>query len=783
MFKNYLKIILRNLSKNKLYSFINISGLAIGMTSAILILLWVQDELNYDKFHEKKNELYQVFMRDANDPNSRGGATVPFALAPILKQEFPEIIEFTRMQLRSYYESCMLKYDNKVFYENGILLVDPSFFNMLSYRFIKGNPATALSNINSMVITKDIATKYFGDDEPLGKVLKFNNRAEFIVTGVIENVPHNSEIQFDIAAPIQNLGEEKLTGWSWESSSLLLLQKNISIPELQQKIAGTIEKHLPLPGLKLVVMIHPLTQIHLHYGDGDIRLIYVFLSVAIFILVIACINYMNLTTARFNRRAKEVGLRKVVGAHRGALIRQFFNESISLSIIALLIAYVLVEILLSFFNNLTDKNLVFLSSSNYLLLFGLIGLAVIVGIMAGSYPAFFLSSFQPAIVLRGLLKSSTKSPVQRTILVVTQFAIAIILIICTIVVYRQHDYMIHKKLGYNKDQIIFIPINQELKQKYVSFKNKLLQNPDIKNVTVASSLPNRIGNTNPIEWEGKTSEDIVFTKFAIVDREYIETFQMKLLEGRNFLKESKADFSNFIINKRAAELMHLPDPVNKQASFMGVNGKIIGVIDDFHNRPLDQEINPLILTIHPDHYDYFLQAIFVKINTNDMLGTLKSIENIAKEFAPDFPFEFNFLDETVDNYYRFVQRMGYLLQYFALLAIFISCLGLFALASFMSEQRTKEIGVRKTLGASVSGIVLLLSREFTKWVLLANLIAWPIAWIAMGKWLQNFAYRINIGWFTFLLAGTLALIIALITVSYQSIKAALANPVESLRYE
>ncbi|MFX0141408.1 MAG: ABC transporter permease, partial [Candidatus Hodarchaeota archaeon] len=578
MFRNIIKITLRNLKRQKVYSFINILGLAIGMTSAILILLWIQDELSYDKFHEQKNELYLVFMRDADDPNSRGSATVPFSLAPILKQEFPEVVEFTRMQLRSFYESCMLKHGNKVFYEDGILLVDPSFFNMFTYRFIKGNRETALMNKNSMVITQDIATKYFGEEEPLGKILKFNNRLDFVVSGVIENIPHNSELQFDFIASIQNLGDSKLNSWSWESFSCILLQKNTSIPDLKKKIAGSIEKHHPIPGLNLVVDIQSLTRVHLHHGSGDIRLVYIFMSVAIFILVIACINYMNLTTARFNKRAKEVGLRKVVGAHRGVLIRQFFGESISLSLVALFIAFIFVEILLSFFNNLTDKNLVFISSSNYLLLFSLIGLAIIVGMMAGSYPAFFLSSFQPAVVLRGLLKSSTKSPLLRMILVVTQFTIAIILIICTIIVYRQHNYMIHKKLGYNKDQIIYIPINQEFKQKYDSLKNKLLQNPDIKNVTVASSLPNRIGNTNPIEWEGKTSDEFVLTKFAVVDHDYLDIFQMKLLEGRNFSKEFTADISNFIINKKAAELMSLENPINKQVTFMNVSGKIIGII-------------------------------------------------------------------------------------------------------------------------------------------------------------------------------------------------------------
>jgi putative ABC transport system permease protein len=786
MLKNYFKIAFRNLQRQKVYTFINLCGLAVGMACVILILLWVQDEMSYGKSHENSNELYAVSMRDSNKSDSRETTlfSIPYALAPLMKQEFPEVIEFTRIQERHFWESCMLKYGDKVFYDDGTLLVDPSFFRMFTYKFIKGNPKTALEDKNSIVITRKIADKFFGDEEPLGKTLRFNNRQDLIVSGVVENPPHNSVIQFNVVAPIQILDEKQTGGnWAWESSSYILVRKNTDIPEFEQKIAGMFQKHHPMPGMNFIVGIQPVTRIHLYYGEGDIRDIYILVTVAIFILLIACINYMNLSTARYSKRAKEVGLRKVLGAQRGALILQFFLESVLLSIAALLIAFALVEILLPSFNTVTDKNLSFLSLDNLPMICGLVALAFVVGIIAGSYPSIFLSSFQPAVVIRGTAKTNMKSPLLRTALVVAQFSVAIILIISTIMVYRQYDYLIHKDLGYNMDQIVYIPINKEIKQRYESFKNELLQKSDIKNVTVASSLPSEIGYVNSVTWEGKQDDKTVQINFAVVDQDYLNTFGMKFSEGRDFSRNVSSDESNFIINRKAVQLMNLKNPVDKMVTFMGISGKIIGVVDDFNNLPLHWETSPLILTVYQKYYDFFLKHCIIKINSNDISGTLKYIEKVSREFAPDYPFEFKFLDQRVNNYYRSVQSFWYIFEFFTFLAIFISCLGLFGLASFMTELRTKEIGIRKTLGASVVGVVILLSKDFTKWVLLANLIAWPVAYYFMNKWLQDFAYRIDISWWVFVLSGGIALVIALVTVSWQAVKAAKRNPIESLRYE
>ena len=771
--------------RGKVYTFINLAGLAVGMACIILISLWVKDELSYENSQKNLKNLYAVSMKDAKDKDTRESIsfTVPYVFAPIIKQDFPEIIDYTRMQKRSNFESCTFKYGNKSFYDDGLLLVDPSFFHMFTYSFLYGNPKTALKEKNSIIITKKTAEKFFGDENPLGMILRFNNRQDFIVSAVVQDPPHNSEIQFDAVAPIQILGEKMLSGWSWESSTFIMVRNNTDIGKFKQKISGIFQKYHPIPGIKVITGIQPLSKMHLYFGTGDIKLLYVFISVAIFILLIACINYMNLSTARFNMRTREVGLRKVLGAQRGSLVKQFLGESVSMSILALIIAVALVEILLPLFNTITDKNISLISSGNFLIICGLLGLAVVVGVIAGSYPAVFLSSFQPATVIKGKAITNSKSSPLRTVLVVTQFTIAIILIASTIIIYTQYNYLVNKDLGFNKSQIVYFPVNKELEQKIESMKNVFTQNSNIKYVTVSSSLPSQVGNVNPIDWEGKQDNKMVLVNFVVTDRDYLNTFRMKLSAGRNFSKDFPDDISNFIINKKTAELMNLKNPLNKKVTYMGLSGKVIGVVDNFINRPLEEESNPLILTINPKFYDYFLQYILIKINSNDFKGTLGYIEKVSKEFAPDYPVNFKFLDKTVDNLYQSIKHTWYLFEAFAFLAILISCLGLFGLASYMIEVRTKEIGIRKTLGASVQGVVMLLSREFVKWVILANLIALPAAYYFMSKWLQDFAYKIELTWWIFALAGGIALIIALATVSFQAIKAATANPVKSLRYE
>jgi putative ABC transport system permease protein len=783
MFRNYFKVALRNIQRHKAFSFINITGLAIGMACCILIMLWVQDELSFDKFHESRDTLYRLIIQSPDATGDLGGSTIPYALAPILKSEYPEIANFTRYQDLSWLLNSSFTYKEKKFYEPNFFLADPTFFEMFSFSFIKGDPATALQDIYSIVLTEDTANKYFGTEDPVGKVLRINNVADLKVTGVVQNLPHNTHMQFDLISPIQILGEEKIKSWAWESYSYIQLQPNTNAEEFREKIAGALTKHSPQTWIKSKVNFQPVKKIHLHQGRGDIRLVYIFSSVAFFILLIACINFMNLSTARSAKRAKEVGLRKIVGAHKPQLIRQFFNESLLLAFIALVMALILVRVVLGAFNNLTSKPLALDIIANPALFVGLVVLTILVGIIAGSYPALFLSAFQPVRVLKSGFSGRSGGSLFRKILVIFQFSISVVLIIGSIIVFQQLYYIQNRDLGWDRENIIAMPINNELKQQFRSLKTELEGNPNILSVTAASSIPTHIGNTNPILWEGKETSEPASIKFVVTEHDYVKTFDMEILQGRDFSRDYETDMNNFIINQEAVELMKLESPLGKQIQFMGVTGEIIGVVKDFHFRHVKYEIIPLILTIHPRNYDYFHKFVFVKLRPTEIPQSIEYVRTVCAKYSPHFPFKYRFVDDDYNNMYIYERYVARISNTFTFLAIFIACLGLFGLASFMAEQRTKEIGVRKVLGASVPGIIVLLTKEFSKWVIIANVIAWPIAYFAMSKWLNNYSYRVPIFWWIFIVAGVAALAIASLTVSYQAVKAARANPVDSLRYE
>jgi putative ABC transport system permease protein len=783
MLKNYFKVAFRNLKRNPGYSVINIAGLAIGMACCILILLWVQDELSFDKFHTNKDQLYRVITQDQDARGDTGNSTIPYSLAPILKQEFPEITEFTRYQDLSWLINCSFSYDEKKFYEPEFFLADPSFFQMFSFTFLKGDPKSALQDPHSIVLTEDTAHKYFGDEEPLGKVLKINNRRDLKVTAVIKNPPHNSEFQFDLVSPIQFLGEQMLNSWAWESFSYLQLQPNTNVEALREKIAGSLTKHSPQTWIKSKVNIRPITKIHLFQGRGDIKLVYIFSTIAFFILIIACINFMNLATARSAKRGREVGLRKVVGAQKRQLISQFFSESMVLSFIAAIFAVILMLAVLRPFNNLTSKPLSLNIFHNPALFIVFLGLTLLVGLISGSYPALFLSAFQPIQVLKGSSAGRSGGALFRKILVIVQFSISIVLIIGSMVVGQQLRFIQNKKLGWNREDVIAMPINNELSQGYQAIKHELETNPNILSVTAASTIPTNIGNTNPIRWEGMEGDEPKSIKFVVTDHDYVKTFGMNVLQGRDFSRQYETDTTGFLVNEEAVRFMKLEDPVGKQVQFMGVEGKIIGVVEDFHFMHMSQPIIPLIITIHPENYGYFLQYIFVKIGAGNIPKTIDYVKSVCNTYAPHFPFKYKFVDDDFNNMYIYERYVARISGYFTILAVFIACLGLFGLASFMAEQRTKEIGVRKVLGASEPSIVALLTKEFTKWVLIATLIAWPAAYYAMSKWLNNYEYRIPLFWWIFAAAGLAGLVISFLTVSYQAIRAARANPVDALKYE
>ncbi len=609
----------------------------------------------------------------------------------------------------------------------------------------------------------------------------------------MKNVPHNSHLQFDFLLPFIRI-EDFEPGWAvldnWTLSgyaTYVLLQKNTSLQELNRKIKDYIPKHSAKS--KDFLYLQRLKDIHLYSshiqfgieGQGNIKYVYIFSVVALFVLIIACINFMNLATARSSNRAKEVGLRKVVGARRPQLMGQFFFESVLMALLSLILAVVLVELFLPAFRNLSGKPLHPVFSSNISILLAIIVMTLITGFISGTYPALFLSSLRPAKVLKGRLRTEGRGYLFRKILVVSQFSLSILLIICTVLVSSQVDYMRNRKLGLEKEQMVYLPMRSELVDRYDPLKIELLKSAAIRNVAASSNIPTYgvILTVDYITWEGKNPEDIKVLHVTSTGYDFIETLNMEMIEGRSISEEYPSDENAVVINETAQKIIGMEDPIGKLLMLGDTELQIIGIVKDYHFRSLHSEIGPLLLLNDPSLYRYIL----IKLDSEDIPGTLASIESTWKTFCPDTPFEYHFLDEAYDKLYRTEQRMGTLFNYSTGLAILISCLGLFGLASFMAEKRTKEIGIRKILGASVSGVVILLNREFIKWILIANIIAWPVAYYAMSKWLQGFAYRTNMGIWIFALAALAAFTIAVLTVSFQSIKAATANPADSLRYE
>lgn len=782
MFKNYIKIAVRNTLRNKLFTAINILGLAVGMACFVLITLWVRDELSFDKFHANKDELYLLTIRhpfiDVLDPN------VPYALAPLMASEFHEIEEYTRIVELTETMTCSFHYrsadgQQKKFYEDKVWLVDSCFFSMFSFPIVAGNPETALSIPNSVVITEDIAEKYFGRDDPLGKKLTLNNQSDLIISGIVQ-IPSNSHLQFDFLLPI----EEKMNNnWNWADPSYIQLETKTNVEVFKEKIAGSLHKHYPgpLPKGQFTVTVLPLDKVHLSFGR--MTYVYIFTVIAIFILFIACINYMNLSTASSSSRTKEVGLRKVVGAKRAQLINQFLGESTLMSILAFLLSIALVKISLPLLNTLTSKHLSLTPYQNILSYLFIVVFLLIVGLLAGTYPALFLSSSKPADSLRSAKNIKTSRSIFRLVTVVSQFTISVLLIACTIVVFRQLTYIQKRPLGFKTDYVLKIPMNKGLLGRFISYRNELLRNPNISYVTASQLVPyDGDHKTQGVEWDGKDPAFAPTIRYTLAHTDYFETFGMAIVDGRSFARDFASDKHNYVINEEAAKYMNMANPVGQRLSFWGQEGQIVGVVKNFHQVSLHREILPQVFTINPRYYNA-LKYIFVKIKSANIPDTIAHIKGTTERMTPNYPFEYSFLDQGIGNLYQSEQRLGQIFGYFALLAIFISCLGILGLSAFTAEQRTKEIGIRKVLGASVSGIFILLSKEFSRWILVANIIAWPLAWFAMNKWLQSFAYRTGVGLTVFILSGILSILIASIPVSYQALKAAFSDPVDALRYE
>lgn len=805
MLKNYIKIALRNLRRNKLYSILNITGLAIGITCCILILLYVQDELSYDRFHEKADRIYRATTHFVVKDRIMDFASTAHVQGPMFKDEYPEVENYARFN--NYGSRRIIRYEDKSYAEEKFIWVDNSVFDIFSFNLVKGNPEEALTKPNTVVITEEIAEKYFGVEDPIGKNLRIHNDELYMVTGVVENIPSNSHIRPDFLAsfitldlqPSGNATADLVNNVDYYT--YLLLKEGTDYKELEQKFVGFVEKYLgPLIssiGGSARYDLQPLKSIYLHSSlenelerTGDMAYVWLFSGIGLFILLLACLNFMNLSTARSANRAKEVGLRKVVGAQRAQLIKQFIGESMILTFIAIFLSLLLVFFTLPVFNNISGKSLAMSYLSNPELLLGLFGFFVIVSLIGGSYPAFFLSAFRPVDVLQGRLRKGAKSSVLRIALVSLQFTVSIVLIIGTLIVNKQLNYVRNKNLGYNKDHVIALRIrNEDTQKRHEALRNTLLTNPNILSVSASSSLPLGQNSFGAHHIAGQPLDEMIMLHTQIVDEHFIGTYKMEIVQGRNFSKDFPTDPQEaIIINEATAKkLGWQDDPLGKEIeALMSMTEmkkyRVVGVVKDYHFLSLHEEIQPLVLyNANPYGGDYYRMSLRVRPeNIQDTIGFLKSK---WREFDSQYPLEFVFLDDQYDALYRTEERLGKLFGYFTALAIIIGCLGLFGLSAYSAEQRTKEIGIRKVLGATTSNVTMLLVREFTKWVLLAVLIAWPLGYYIMNTWLQNFAYRIGLGVDTFVLSALLALAIALMTVTYQAVKAAVANPVDSLKYE
>ncbi|MCP4725738.1 MAG: FtsX-like permease family protein [bacterium] len=796
MFRNYLTITLRNIRKFSAYSFINIAGLAIGMVCFALISLYVIDELSYNKYHEKVDNLYRVNVMFKSQANELDLATSPPPMGPALKNDFPEILEFARIRGT---DDILVAYREKKFYESDVAYADSTFFSLFNYNFKIGDPLIALSRPNTAVVTESIAEKYFGDADPIGKILRINATDDFEITGIIEDIPSNSDMRFNIIG--SNIGRlnSPFSVGDWtdigDMYTFVYVLDGCDTDELGGKILGIADKYagvLKDYGITLTTTLQPLKDIHLNSGLGnefdsasDKRYVYIFSTIGVFILLIACINYMNLATARSSIRVREVGMRKVLGAERFQLIKQFLGESILFSVLAAVFAVAMIELFLPYFNSITGKAISINYSANQFLTFAVFGSAIMVGVISGSYPAFVLSSFKPISMLQGKQNTNQRDSVLRKGLVVLQFAISIILIIGTILVSQQLNYFQEKDLGLNPEQILVISLQETPNaDNYLSFKNELLQSPGIISVAASNGTPGKNSATARIVYEkGKSIEDQKIAMINSVDYDFIDLYNMNVLDGRNFSQDIAEDAGRTtIVNEALIKEMGWKTAVGKNLIGRGDNAgefKVIGVVKDFHYFSLDQEITPMILFVQPLLYNF----VSVKIRTENISETMEYINNKWNEFSPNYPITYSFVDEDFASQYREQERFGLLFKYFSVLAIIIACLGLFGLSSFTAEQRTKEIGIRKALGSTIPGIVVLLTREFSKWVLAANIIAWPVAYIWMNYYLDNFAFRIGIGIGSFIISSVIAFIIALITVSFQAMKAAASNPVDSLRAE
>jgi len=790
MIRNYFRVALRNIARHKVFTFLNIAGLAIGMAASLLILLWVQDELSYDKFNNKAADIYRV-EEDQFYSGERYHVTVtPQPSGPVWKEKIPEIAEQARI---NRLPRILFRYEDKVFFESSIVASDSGLFNMFTLPLLRGDPESVLRAPYSIVLSKKLADKYFGDINPVGKTLTLENKFQFMVTGVMKEIPGNSIFTFEGVIPFSFLREIGALSNSWGSNSILTfvqLKEGSDLESVNKKLTDVVLEYHPTTTTKFSVF--PFLDIHLHsqFGFNETRgpviAIYIFTLIAIFVLLIACINFINLSTAKASSRSKEIGIRKVVGADRKTMIIQFMSESLILVTMSMILALIIVGLSLQLFNNVSGKEFALAGLFQGRFIISIIVIGILAGIVSGLYPAFYLSAIKPVATLKGEGLAGKGNGTLRRILVVVQFTLSVIIAVVAVFMFMQLRFLKSKDLGFDKENLIAIPMSDEMKGKYYSLKRELLRETLIQGVTASLHNPVMMGsNSGGASWDGKDPDRHVLIGTNGVDYDYLETMKMEIVSGRGFSREFTADLArdttgNFLINEEVVRLMDIGDPVGKNFRFMGISGTIVGVLKSFHFKGADQEIEPMAFALTDTS---FLRVILVRLTPGKTQESVASVEKTWNEIIPEYPLQYTFVDQDYENLFRSELRLADLLKYFTILALIIASLGLYGLSSYSTERRTNEIGIRKVMGADALIVIYTMAREFLTLVLISLVIALPAGWMIVHKLLQQFAYRIdmNIIVFAGIAAGTL--IIAMLTVGYQAYRASCINPAEALKIE
>jgi predicted permease len=790
MIRNFFLIAFRNIYRHKGTSFINIAGLAIGLAASLLILLWIQDELSYDRFHKNADNIYRVEEDQFYSGDTYHVTVTPYPSGPEWKQKIPEIAEQTRLVNQP---RILFRYEDKIFFEPSVVAADSGFFSVFAYPLISGDPSDALRRPHSIVLTEKLAAKYFGDSNPVGKTINLENRYTFTVTGVMKDLPHNSVLRFDALIPYSYVNETGQASNSWGNNSIntfVLTNKGIDIKDVNKKLTDVAREHIPQGTTNY--MLFPVTDIHLHgqFGftqdNGPVTVLYIFAAIALFVLLIACINFINLSTAKASTRAREIGIKKVTGAGQKTLIIQFILESMLMVAFSMILSLVLVGLLLGLFNSVSGKQFVLSDLFRADFIAGFLITGVLAGIISGVYPAFYLASMKPVAVLKGETAQGRSNGRLRQALVILQFTLSILIAVSAVFMYRQLNFMRTKDLGFDKENLIAIPMPDDMRGRYYSFKSELSSDPLILGITASLQNPIRIGsNSGGASWEGKDPEKSVLIGVNAVDYDYLSTMKMQLASGRDFSREFTGDMArdttgNFLVNEEVVKIMDKGDPVGQGFRFMGLNGTIVGVLKNFHFKGADQPIEPLAFALADTS---FLRTILIRLTPGKTGESLKAVETAWGKIVPDFPLQYTFIAQDYNDLFRSEMRLTELLKYFTILALIIASLGLYGLSSYSAERRTNEIGIRKVMGASSMAVVYTMVREFLGLVMISLVIALPAGWIIVERLLEQFPYRVRADAMVFVLISAGAILVAAATISFQAYRATRINPAEALKIE